>query len=121
MTLFVKGDLGGHKSSDTIRQLVQHQAITVVGPNLYRDLNAELGSDDKAARFLLELATEIQKPIGVHLLGSGGQSYTSFIAPESWSGDKLKGYVARHAQELERAFGKIDFLKTTDNQQSGQS
>jgi hypothetical protein len=57
------------------------------------------------ARWLSQLATDIGKPVGVHLAGE-----TLFFAPAGWSAERLAGYVAARHRELEAAFGKAEHV-----------
>ena len=72
------------------------------------DLAAELGGgQDGAARFLVGLAGTVGRPIGVNLPAADGSSRTAFLAPRSWTEERLAGWIAGHHAELEAEFGVV--------------
>ena len=74
---------------------------------LMGDLAGQLGSVDAAVRFLVDLAGEIGRPLGVNVVTGAGTSSTAFIPPRSWSEERLAGWVAGHHRELAAEFGEV--------------
>ena len=70
-------------------------------------LGEELGGPEAAARFLFDLATETNRPFAVNVPKPNGDSTTMFYAPKAWSREKLLGFVAGFAPELEASFGEV--------------
>ncbi len=71
------------------------------------ELAAELGGMDAAAEFLHELAEATNKPIGVNLPAADGASKSVFIAPRTWTDERLQGWIGGHGTELEAEFGEV--------------
>jgi hypothetical protein len=74
-------------------------------------LTAELGGPEAAARFLLDLAAETGRPFAVNVPGPDGDSTTQFYAPWGWTEERLRGYVAGFADELEATFGEVSAVR----------
>ena len=70
-------------------------------------LGEELGGPEAAARFLFDLATEMNRPFAVNVPKPNGDSTTMFYAPMGWSRKKLLGYVGGYSAELESMFGEV--------------
>ena len=63
------------------------------------DLAEELGGPEASAGWLAELAQGVGRPIGVNLPTGADTGSTAFIAPRSWSQERLRGWIgARHAE-----------------------
>jgi hypothetical protein len=101
------------KPSEAIRTAAGLAPLFVLTGRALVDLERELGSWDAAGRFLLDLATELGRPLGINWPTPTG-SRSMFLAPRSWSQDKLRGWVAGHRDELERAFGAATPLDMED-------
>ena len=71
------------------------------------DLSRELGGMDAAAEYLLELAEEVGKPVGINVQTGPDTSRTAFIGPRSWSEERLQGCVAAKHEELAAQFGEV--------------
>jgi hypothetical protein len=86
--------------------------LVILSERAIRDLADELGGYDQAIRHILRIATNVGKPIGINLPIAEG-STTAFIAPGSWTRERLAGWVgARHA-ELEAAFGEARIVEAS--------
>jgi hypothetical protein len=90
------------------------KAITVAartGPLLvltgraFRELMAELGGLEPAMRHLHRVSENTARPIGVNFEGVEDRSSTVFLAPRSWSPERLRGWIAVHHEALEAMFG----------------
>jgi hypothetical protein len=69
-------------------------------------LERELRGHKRMVRFLVALATDCNRPIGMHAEhATGGQ--TVFIPPRGWTSEKLQGWIAGRHAELEAQFGPI--------------
>ena len=91
-------------------------ALLVLTGQVAGDLADQLGSVDAAVRFLVDLATEIGRPIGLNAETDEGRSQTMFVAPKSWSEQRLAGWVAARHQELESEFGAIAGVRAEGGQ-----
>jgi len=91
--------------SEVIRESAGLAPLTVVSGRMLLDLTDELGGQGAAARFLLEIAEQIGRPIAVNVPMLGGNSRSVFLAPPAWSRERLAGWIAGHHEALERQFG----------------
>jgi hypothetical protein len=80
--------------------------LVVLTDRAFRELMAELGGHDQAARHLMRVAANVGKPIGVNFDAGDGASSTVFMAPRSWTTKRLKGWVAGHHAALAAMFGE---------------
>ena len=87
--------------------------LLIVTGRALLDLEAELGSWEAAGRYLLGVAETIGKPIGVNAPTATG-SQTLFLAPRSWSPERLQGWVAGHHEAIEQQFGAATVLAMED-------
>ena len=87
-----------------IRQAARAAPLLVVKAAALRDLVHELGGHEAAAEHLLTIAEEIGRPVGANLERGDG-SQTVFVAPRSWSQERLQGWIGGHHEEIEDAFG----------------
>src|SRR4051794_5130495 len=78
--------------------------LVVLAPRIVAQLEAECGSDEKLAAWLLKLVARRRRPLGLH---SPATDQTIFYAPPDWSSDKLAGYLAVYHEELAAQFGPI--------------
>jgi hypothetical protein len=72
----------------------------------FRDLADELGGTDGAMRHLLRVSENVQKPIAVNFETGEDTSRTVFLAPRSWTTERLQGWVAGHHETLAAIFGQ---------------
>ena len=93
--------------SAVIRTAAQAAPMLVVQQRGLVDLAEELGGMEAAAGFLLMIAEELDRPIGVNLETREGASSTTFLAPGHWAPARLAGWVAGHHAELESEFGEV--------------
>jgi hypothetical protein len=70
----------------------------------FAELVAELGGHDAAMRHLLRVSERVNRPIGCNFPTPEG-SRTAFVAPRSWSQERLRGWVGGKHQEIAEAFG----------------
>ena len=105
-TLRLSIDPAGVRITDAIRAAAEAAPCLVLGQAALVDLAAELGGMEAAAAYLLSLAEELDRPIGVNL-EQGDGSRTMFVAPRTWRVTRLQGWVAGHHGELEEAFGEV--------------
>ena len=103
-TMRVAVDAGAVSVTRSIAAAVRLAPLLVITHRSLEALAAELGGHERAARRLLAIATDADKPIGVNAPTADG-SRTAFIAPASWSRERLAGYVAAHHEEIEGMFG----------------
>ena len=81
--------------------------LVVLTDRAFRELMAELGGHDQAARHLMRVAANVGKPIGVNFEAGDGASSTVFMASRSWTTERLKGWVAGHHEALASMFGAV--------------
>ena len=91
----------------SIRSAAEAAPLLVITTRAFGDLADELGSYDAAAEYLLELAEEIGHPLAVNLVTGPDASSTAFVAPRSWSSERLQGWAAGHHELLEAQFGPV--------------
>ncbi len=102
----------------TVSMAASIRATAVIAPlfvlsvRALGDLAAELGSMDAAARHLLSVAEEVGRPIGVNLPAPDGASRSVFIAPRTWTDERLQGWIGGHGAELEAEFGELSRVGT---------
>jgi hypothetical protein len=73
-------------------------------------LSRELKGYRRAVRYLADLATECNRPIGMHAEhASGGR--TVFIPPRHWTPERLAGWIAGRHADIEAQFGSIAGLE----------
>ncbi len=104
-TATIAVDAGAVSVARSIAAAARLAPLLVLTHRSLDDLARELGGYDEAARRLLTIATNAGKPIGVNAPTGPDTSRTWFVAPKSWSRERVAGWVAAHHGELERAFG----------------
>jgi hypothetical protein len=107
-TLTITADPRAISMAESIRRLAGTTPLFLVSHRAFRDLARELGSADRAARHIAEVAVATGKPILVNQPTGGGRSATIAVAPPTWTEEKLQGWIAGHHQVLERQFGTIE-------------
>src|SRR3954454_641499 len=94
--------------SDYARQVVDtalgQVPLVILAPRLVAQLEAECGSSEKLAAWMLKLVARRRRPLDLHLPTT---DQTVFYAPPDWSSEKLQGYLAVYHAELESQFGQI--------------
>jgi hypothetical protein len=93
--------------TEALRTLVESTPLVCISGRAMADLARELGSYEAAAEHLVELATGTGRPLAVNVELPDGTSRTAFIAPASWSQERLRGYIGGHGATLEEAFGPV--------------
>jgi len=100
--------------SRVIRESAGLAPLTVVSVRMLIELSDELGGHEAAGMFLLSVAEDLGRPIGVNVPTLDGNSRSMFLAPKGWSQERLAGWVAGRHQEIETAFGPATPVKETD-------
>ena len=103
-------DAGAVSVARSIAAAARLAPLLVITHRSLADLADELGGYEQAARRLLTIATNANKPIGVNAPTGPDTSRTMFVAPRSWSRERLAGYVAAHHEALERQFGAASIV-----------
>ncbi len=104
--------------ANAVRAAAEAAPFLVLTHRAYFDLRDELGGGEEAAmRWLHELATEIGHPICLNFAGGSriepdAESTSMFIPPDGWGHERLTGWVAGHAEQLESAFGPIGAMES---------
>ena len=77
---------------------------------------AELGETEMDAGFkaaylwLYDRCVEYDRPIGVNMPMGKDESMTSFIAPKTWTPERLQGYVSTSHAALADTFGEAEHM-----------
>jgi len=95
-TLHITADPAAVSMAASIRAMASLAPLFVISVRALGDLADELGSMDAAVTFLLELAEANTKPIGVNLPSADGASKSVFIAPRTWTDERLQGWIGGH-------------------------
>ena len=106
-TLRVVADPAAVSMADAIRAMASTAPLFVITAQALGDLTDELGSMDAALGYLLRLAEDLGHPIGVNIATGADRSSTAFLAPRSWSDERLAGWIAGHHQALEAELGPV--------------
>jgi len=106
-TMHVLADASKVSMAASIQATAQVAPLLVLTTRALAELSDELGGMDVAATYLLELAEDIGHPIAVNVETGRDTSSTAFIAPRTWSEERLQGWAAGRHQELEGEFGSI--------------
>jgi hypothetical protein len=80
----------------------------------FRDLADELGSLEAAFRHLHRVVENVGKPLGINFPNGEDRSRTVFIAPRSWTPERLQGWIAGHHQAIEAMFGGATLVPLED-------
>ena len=84
--------------------VITHRHLMAIAAELGE---TELEAGNKAAfLWLYGQAVEYDRPIGVNLPMGSDESVTSFIAPKTWTAERLQGYVATSHEALASTFGE---------------
>jgi hypothetical protein len=105
--LTITADPARVSMASAIRATAEAAPLLVLTVRAVRDLVAELGGEEAAVRFLLELAEINDRPIGVNVETGIDRSSTVFIPPRGWTQERLSGWVAAKRDELEAEFGEV--------------
>jgi hypothetical protein len=103
--------IGGNvRPSEALRRIAPRVPVCVVTHRLLADLEAELGSARRAARFLVKLATRTNKPVMVNGPTETG-SRTMVIPPKAWSEEKVLGWIGGHHETFEAELGPVSSIR----------
>jgi hypothetical protein len=80
--------------------------LVILTGRAWTELRAELGGSDAAMRHLLRVAENVGTPIGVNFETGEDTSSSAFLAPRSWTQERLRGWIAGHHEVIETIFGK---------------
>ena len=106
-TLKLTVDASAVRPSAALCAAAQGAPLLVITGRRLSHAAAELGSHEAAAGYLFELAESIGKPVAVNVDTGAETSSTAFIAPRSWTEERLQGWIGGHHAELEGAFGEV--------------
>jgi hypothetical protein len=88
----------------TIEVAANAGPLVVLTARMFRELAHELGSDDAAMRYVMQVSAKVDKPIGCNFPTDDG-SRTAFMAPASWTQERLRGWVGARHEEITAMFG----------------
>jgi len=80
--------------------------LVVLTARTLAQLETEFRGHKRMVRWLVDLATASDRPIGLHAEHTNG-GQTVFIPPRHWTAEKLQGWIAGRHAELEAQFGAI--------------
>jgi len=106
-TLRVTADPSTVSMAASIRATARAAPLFLLTVRALAELADELGGYSAAAEFLLEIAESNNRPIAVNVETGPDTSSTAFIAPRTWTSERLAGWTAGHHAELEAEFGMI--------------
>jgi hypothetical protein len=89
-------------------------ATPVVTAATFSYLRRDCGGEERAFKWLANLAAEMQRPIALNLPDGRERSVTVFISPPDWTEERLQGYIAGRREELEQFLGAITHLSTPE-------
>ena len=104
-TLRVAIDAATVSPSRAIAATARTGPLVCLTGRAFRDLVAELGGVEPAMRHLLRVSENVGKPIAVNMPTGEDTSRTVFLAPRSWTEERLRGWVAAKHVEIEAMFG----------------
>ena len=91
--------------AEAIRAAAGEAALLVLSDAALRQLAMELDGGETVGTFLVSVATEVGRPIGVNLDRGDGESSTACIAPKGWTQERLKSWIAGRHEAIEAMFG----------------
>ena len=100
-------------TSKAIAAAARMAPLLILTARAFNDLAHELGSDKAAMRHLLRVSEDVNKPIGCNFPTPDG-SRTAFIAPRTWSQERLRGWVGAKHLDIADAFGPATPLPLED-------
>jgi hypothetical protein len=83
-----------------------HGPTVVLTARSLAQLEREFRGHKRMVRWLVDLATDCNRPIGMHV-ETARSGRTVFVPPRHWSPERLAGWVAGRHAELEAQFGEI--------------
>ena len=101
----ILSDPSAVRPSKAIAAAVRAVPLVVVTHRALADLADELGGHEQAARWLVDLAQEVDRPMLVNFPTGPDTSSTIAFAPFWWGEERLRGYVGGLHQEIEVTFG----------------
>ena len=105
-SLRVSVDTGSVSAARAIAEVARTGPPVCLTDRLFDDLADEVGGVEPAMRHLVAVAEEVGRPVAVNLETAAGASRTVFLAPCSWTEERLRGWVAGHHEAIEAVFGQ---------------
>lgn len=96
------------------REVARTKPLICLTGRLFRDLMAELGGIEAAMRHLLQVAEDIGQPIAINFSAGEETSRTAFLAPRSWTPERLQGWIGGHHETVEAMFGAATVVLPED-------
>ena len=93
---------------EAIRRTAEAGAAVALTGRALAQLEAELGGTEAALLWLVDLATNTNRPIVVNLPAADGNSQTIALSPRGWGEERLRGWLGGRAAELAETFGPLD-------------
>jgi hypothetical protein len=106
--------------SEFIRAVAEALPFFVIRGKGAFNLIAELGGPQEALEWLVALANDLDRPVGINLPTEEGTT-TGVIAPSTWSQERLQGWTAGYKDELEGFFGEIRRIEAPARDTMGSS
>jgi len=103
-TLHVTVDADHASLAGVIETAAVSGPLVVLTARMFQQLARELGSHDAAMRHLLVVSTKANRPVGCNFPTPDG-SRTAFLAPPTWSQERLRGWVGARHEEIAQMFG----------------
>ena len=106
--LHVTVDAGSVSTARAIAEVARTGSLVCLTDRLFTELAGELGGVEPAVQHLLAVAEDVGRPIAVNLETSAGASRAMFLAPRSWTQERLRGWVAGRHEAIEAMFGRVE-------------
>lgn len=91
-----------------IREVATQGPLVAITGRMLLRLADELGSNQATWKWIVRLATEIQRPIAVNDdVSDAATSTTYLIGPAGWSDERVQGWAGGLRDELAAAFGPM--------------
>ena len=90
--------------SRAIGRAARSAPLLILTGRMFGELADELGGQEAAMHHLLRISERTNRPIGCNFKTPEG-SRTAFVAPRSWSQERLRGWVGGKHEDIAAAFG----------------
>ena len=100
--------------SASLRVAARSAPLLILTGRALGELVAELGGYEAAGRYLITVATNVGRPIGVNFPTGPDSSCSIFVPPKGWGEERLAGWVAGRHREIETTLGPATPLRWED-------
>jgi hypothetical protein len=102
-----------------VRSAVERASLLVMKLGALTSLAREFGGEMRLAwRWLVDLANEVDRPIGAHLRTALDRELVFFVSPGAWGPERQVGFESQYREEFDRVLGaggwEAEWLVTTE-------